>query len=364
MVSGMFSIPLDASQFVVRRSRRRDSGPPLNLREYIGGDENFLVQFAAECVVEGRAGYDPIVFFGQSATGKSLLANGLALLWKQHNAAAPMVAVAGAEFAREYGNAVQTDSMQDLRTKYRSTELLVIDDLDETAGKNGAQNELVVTLDALRKCGSHVLVTLKDSPTDSKALPAALASRLSSGLTVPLLPPGLAAGRAILKRLAVLNEVPIPDESIELLGKSLVSTGSSWPTVPQLNDAVLQLYQLSQHEQEPISLSLTARFLGLQNAACRPPLRSITKQVCRYFNLRSTELRGPTRQQRVVRARGVAMLLARQLTNKSLVQVGRHFGNRDHSTVLHACRKTQSLIQTDPAIRQAVEELTLQLSTL
>jgi chromosomal replication initiator protein len=109
---------------------------------------------------------------------------------------------------------------------------------------------------------------------------------------------------------------------------------------------------------------LVAQFLGSQNDLRKPQLRSITKQVCRYFSLKAAELRGPARQQRVVRARGVAMLLARQLTNKSLDQVGRHFGNRDHSTVLHACQKTQSLIQTDPAIRRAVEELTLQLSTI
>ena len=85
--------------------------------------------------------------------------------------------------------------------------------------------------------------------------------------------------------------------------------------------------------------------------------------MCRYFHLRSTDLKGKTREQRVVRARGVAMLLARQLTDESLEQVGRHFGNRDHTTVLHACRKTESLIVTDLAIRQAMEDLTLQLST-
>lgn len=361
MISGTFSIAFQSFRSVVRRSRRRDSPPPVALHEYVGGQENFLVQFAAECILETRPGYNPIVLFGPTATGKSLLADGLASQWKQSNGTTDhLVAVSGAEFAREYGHAVQTDSLEELHTKYRSAHLLVIDDLDQTARKNGAQNELVGILDTLCQRGGQVLVTLKDSPPESDALPARLASRLSSGLTVPLVQPGPATRRIILKRLAALRGISIPDDVIELLTESLIGNGS--PSVPQLYNALQKIDELSRHNQEPITVPLAVQYLDSQNAIRRPQLRSIAKQVCRYFNLKAAELKGPARQQRVVRARGVAMLLARQLTNNSLEQVGRHFGNRDHSTVLHACRKTQSLIQTDPAIRRAVEELTQQLS--
>jgi len=333
------------------------------LHEYVGGEENFLVQFAAECILERRPGYNPIVFFGPTATGKSLLADGLASQWKQSNGTTDhLVAVSGAEFAREYGHAVQTDSLEELHAKYRSAHLLVIDDVDQTARKNGAQNELVAVLDALCQRGGQVLATLKDSPPESDALPARLASRLSSGLTVPLVQPGPAARRAILKRLAAVGRISIPDDVIELLTERLIDKGS--PSVPLLNDALQKIDELSRQNQEPITVPLAVQYLDSQNAIHKPQLRSITKQVCKYFHLKAAELKGPARQQRVVRARGVAMLLARQLTNNSLEQVGRHFGNRDHSTVLHACRKTQSLIQTDPAIRRAVEELTQQLSAI
>jgi len=365
VISAAYSIPFETYRPVVRRSKKRDLPPPVTLHEYIGGEDDFLVQFAAECILERRPTYSPIVFFGPSATGKSLLANGLASQWKRGNGATDhLVAVSGSEFAREYGHAVQTDSLEELHAKYRSPGLLVIDDLDQTAKKNGAQNELVSILDALCQRGGHVLVTLKDSPPESDALPARLASRLSSGLTVPLVPPGPAARRAILERLAVVNRISVPDDVIELLTESLIDKASPPPTVPQLNDVLQKLHEFSQQRQEPITVALATLFLASQNAIRKPQLRSITKQVCRHFNLKAGELKGPGRQQRVVRARGVAMLLARQLTNKSLEQVGQHFGNRDHSTVLHACRKTQSLVQTDPAIRRAVEELTLQLSVI
>lgn len=365
MISAAYSIPFETYRPVVRRTKKRDSPPSVTLHEYIGGEDDYLVQFAAECILERRPTYSPIVFFGPTATGKSLLANGLASQWKRGNGATDhLVAVSGAEFAREYGNAVQTDSLEELHTKYRSPGLLVIDDLDQTAKKNGAQNELVAILDVLCQQGGQVLVTLKDSPPESDALPGRLASRLSSGLTVPLVPPGPVARRAILERLAVVNRISVPDDVIELLTESLIDNAAPPPTVPQLNEALLRLGELSKQEQAPITIALAAQFLASQNAIRKPQLRSITKLVCRHFNLKAADVKGPGRQQRVVRARGVAMLLARQLTSKSLEQVGRHFGNRDHSTVLHACRKTQSLIQTDPAIRRAIEELTLQLSAI
>jgi len=365
MTSGVFSIPFGPYRSAVRRSRKSDPPPPVTLHEYIGGKENLLVQFAAECILERRPGYSPIVFFGPNSTGKSLLANGLASKWKRDNGTtARVIAVSGPEFAREYGNAAQTDSLEELRTKYRSPSLLVIDDLDQTAAKNGTQNELVSILDTLCQRSAQVVVTLKDSPPESNALPARLASRLSSGLTVPLVPPKTAASVAILKRLANVRKISVSDDIMELLGESLTDKSSRPPSVPQLNDALLKLDELSQHEQEPISATMAAQVLGSQTVVRKPQLRSITKQVCKYFNLKTAELKGPARRQRVVRARGVAMLLARQLTNNSLEQVGRHFGNRDHSTVLHACRKTQSLMQTDPAIRRAMKELTVQLSTV
>lgn len=361
--SGAYSIAFESYRPVVRRSKRRVLPSPVSLHEYVGGDDDFLVQFAAECILERRPTYSPIVFFGPSSTGKSLLANGLASQWKRGNGTTDhLVAVSGGEFAREYGNAVQTDSLEELHAKYRSPGLLVIDDLDQMAKKNGAQNELISILDTLAQRDGQVLVTLKASPSESDALPARLASRLSSGLTVPLVPPGPAARRVLLERLAVATGISVPPDVIELLTEGLNDNDSPPPTVPQLNDALQKLDDLSRQRREQITVALATQFLGSQNAKRRPQLRSITKQVCRYFNLKAAELKGPARQQRVVRARGVAMLLARQLTNRSLEQVGRHFGNRDHSTVLHACRKTKSLIQTDPAIRRAIEELTLQLS--
>jgi len=364
VVNDVFSIPLEAYGSAVRPSRSRHQDPPINLRQYIGGEENLMVRAAMDSSRQGTAAYNPIVFFGPSGTGKSLLAQGLATRWQQQNRGAKLLAITGAEFAHEYRNAVQTDSLNDLRKKYRSLELLVIDNLDETAGKTGAQTELTQTLNALFESDRRVIATLKLAPIEDGRLMPSLASRLSGGLTVPLCPPGLPARRLILQRLGELHSIDLSDTVVDLIADFLPKAAAHPPTVPQLNSTILQLDNFAKKDAQPIDEHLARRCLASRHVCPRLDLQSVIKKVSKYFNLKAADLKGPTRRQHVVRARGVAILLARQLTDKSLEQLGRHFGNRDHTTVLHACRKTESLIQSDPAIRRAVDELTLQLSTV
>jgi chromosomal replication initiator protein len=364
VVSGIFSISLEAHGSAVRQSRSNDQYSAVELREYIGGEENLLVRAAVDSFGQETTAYNPIVFFGSRGTGKSLLAQGLAARWKQRNSGAKLLVLTGAEFAREYRNAVQTDSLKDLRNRYRLLELLVIDDVDDIAGKTGAQTELIQTLDTLFESDSQVIATVKQAPFEDSQLMPSLASRLSTGLTIPLRPPGLPASRLILQRLAELHSIDLSDTVIDIIAEFLSKAAAHPLTVPQLNSTILELDKFAKRQAQPIDEHMVRRCLTLQNASVGLELQSVIKKVSKYFNLKAADLKGPTRRQHVVRARGVAILLARQLTGKSLEQVGRHFGNRDHTTVLHACRKTESLIQSDPAIRRAVDELTLQLSTV
>ena len=238
----------------------------------------------------------------------------------------------------------------------------MIDDLEDIGEKPAVQQELIQTLQTLLEREHRVVAALSQAPLESGALLPGLASRLSAGLTVPLVHPGPAARRHIVRQLALIHHVPLSDAVCEFLIAG-ATTGSPTITVPDLERHVAHLANAARNLRRPLDVAVTRQLLAALEATPRTPLRSITKLVCKYFNLRSADLKGKTRQQRVVRARGVAMLLARQLTNESLEQVGRHFGNRDHTTVLHACRKTESLIAHDPAIRQALEELSLKLST-
>ena len=149
---------------------------------------------------------------------------------------------------------------------------------------------------------------------------------------------------------------------VDLVASDALTDAMKPGTVPRLLQTLLRLEQFPFDRHASISEDDLRRCLQTSDGDHAPQLQSITKRVSKYFNLRSAELKGKTRQQRVVRARGVAMFLARQLTANSLETVGRHFGNRDHTTVLHACRKTESLIEEDPSIRQAVEDLKTELT--
>ena len=324
--------------------------------------ENCLVQVALETVFQDQPKFNPIVFFGPPDTGKSLLVQLIAARWKHDNRAARLVVTTGADFAREYARAVETDSVPDLRLKYRRASLVAIDDLHEIGEKTSAQNELVQTLDALLVRHQRIIVTLPQPPADTPVLLPTLSSRLSAGLTVPLHPPGPAARRLILRSLASARNISVPDRVVELVASDAFTDALKPGTVPRLLQTLLRLEQFPFDSHTPITEQDLKRRLQAAINDDEPQLQSITKRVSKYFNLRAADLKGKTRQQRVVRARGVAMFLARQLTANSLETVGRHFGNRDHTTVLHACRKTESLIDLDPSIRQAVEDLKTELT--
>jgi chromosomal replication initiator protein len=229
--------------------------------------------------------------------------------------------------------------------------------------KTAAQNELVRTLDALVRRGAAVLVTSSRPLGEDAQLGAGLRSRLLSGLTVVLSAPGPPARRRLLRRLAAIHNVRISEAAIELLACHDSEVNAAQWTVPRLRQSLLQLGHSEQLGHYEVDEAQVRRYLDEQAQQDRPALRSISAAVAKYFALTSRELRGPSRRRHVVRARGVAMLLAWKLTGKSLGAVGRFFGKRDHTTVLHACRKTESLQQSDPEVAQAIDELGQELRT-
>jgi chromosomal replication initiator protein len=333
------------------------------LAEYIGGAENLLVATAVEALCQQPPKFNPVVFFGPAGVGKSLLLQLIATRWKRSNKAGRTLLTNGADLARDYAHAVETDSLPDLRSKYRRASLLAIDDLHEIGEKTSAQNELVRTLDQMLNNQQRVVVTLPQSPAEVTLLVPALASRLAGGLTVPVQPPGPDARRLILRSLVATRGFSLPQRVVDMVASDALNDPLKPATVPRLLQTLIRLEDFSSGGDLTLDEHQLRRLLQPPSQDDDRQLQCITRQVSKYFNLRATELKGKTRQQRVVRARGVAMFLARQLTASSLQNVGRHFGNRDHTTVLHACRKTESLLNTDPSIRQAVAELTNQLST-
>ena len=351
MANGVVTIPLPGQPLADDSSSQDDHRGPTTL-EFFAGPENCLVEPAVAGVL-GRqpTPYNPLVLYGPSGTGKSHLARGLAATWKSNFPQSRVAYTTAVDFAREMADAFETQAVEDFRARYRGVSLAVFEDVGELAAKPAAQEELMRTLDAVIQRGGQVVVTASSAPREIAGFSPALQSRLSAGLCVPLALPGPDTRLAILQRWSNLREVEMADSILKLLAEGLAGT------VPELLGAMLQLEVPAREEGRPIDAHQIRDFLSQRDSALRPKLRDIAALTARHFALRLSDLRGSSRRRPVVAARDVAIYLCRQLTRESLSRIGEYFGGRDHTTVLHACRKTEELLQADPAIRQAIDQL-------
>lgn len=346
MVRGVFCIAFDAL----------NAATPL--RRFIGGQENLLVQTACQDSLSSCPRFSPLVFVGPSGTGKSFLAQGLLQQWSHLHSARPedgsaniplggdlpnTTELTGADFARMYALAVETDSVDELRERWRTSKRFLVDDVQGLANKTAAQQELSQLMDSLANQGSIFIATMSTLPTEAEELCNALVSRLSGGLTVPVAPPGPDARREILSHLAQLYQIEICTKTMSLL---VETEPTPFNTVPELQHALSQLMLLSEQLDEPISPVLAMKLLEAEPPE-PPSFRTICQVTAKHFQLKTADLRGSSRRQSIAHARCVAMHLCRQLTSSSYEQIGKYFGKRDHTTVMHACRQAISRREKD-----------------
>ena len=342
MADGVVTIPLPGQPLAGDLSSSDGHRRPTTL-EFFAGPENRLVEPAVTGVL-GRqpTPYNPLVLYGPSGIGKSHLARGLASTWKANFPQSRVAYATAVDFAREMADAFETQAVEDFRSGYRGVNLAVFENLGELAAKPAAQEELIRTLDAVIQRGGQVVATASSAPQEIAGFSPGLQSRLSAGLCLPLALPGPDTRLAILKRWSDLREVEIAGPILKLLAEGLVGT------VPELLGATLQLEIPAREAGRPINAHQIRDYLSERDSTLRPKFRDIATLTARHFSLRLGDLRGTSRRRPVVAARDVAIYLCRQLTRESLGRIGEYFGGRDHTTVLHACRKTEELLQSRP----------------
>lgn len=352
MTDSVVTIPLPGHALSCEARPDGEPQRPSALGQFLAGPENRLVEPAVQAVLDrGTVPFNPLVFYGPSGTGKSHLARGLAAAWKNRFPGQRVAYAMAVDFARELADAIEAQAIEDFRERYRGAALAVFEDIGGLAGKDAAQEELLPTLDALLQNGAQVVATARTAPSTIRGLLPGLQSRLAGGLTVPLFPPGPAARLAIVQCLAQLREIELAEPVARLLAEGLSGT------VPELLGALVQLEVPARHDRQTIDARAVRQYLAERNQAQRLQVREIALATARHFSLKLADLRGSSRRRPVVAARDVAMYLSRTITNESLYQIGQFFGGRDHTTVLHACRKTKELLRDDPAVRQAMHEL-------
>jgi len=323
------------------------------------GRENALVRLLLWSVARGEAAYSPIVVYGVTGAGKSTLAH--ALTARYHAQRDAVITTTGADLARGLAHAIETGAAADFRTRHQRCDLLVVDDLQQLAGKAAAWQFFLTTLDALVRRGSLVIVTLSQPPQQTTSLPPALVSRLMGGLLVPLALPRYEARAELVRRAARQIGLAVSEETVARLAGSPQRPASGLSTPARLRHAVMQLAATTATGERNQSESLTKLL-----ADKAPPLKTVcdrvTSLVARQTGFTSSELKGKSRRQAVADARRLAMFVARRLTGASYAQIGRHFGDRDHTTVLYACRKMLSTAKTDDVLLKSADDLANQVA--
>ena len=350
-MDGVVSIPLPGNLPGASSALRNDANQGGVWNRFVVGPENALVEVVVRAVLDRSSPeYNPVLFYGPSGTGKSHLVMGLAAAWKSCFPERPVRCTTAHDFARELIDAVEAQATDEFHRRHRGACLLVMEDIGRLADKLYAQEELIRTLDAIVEAGHRVLLTASLPAVQIPGLVPGLRSRLTAGLSVPLTPPSLDTRLVILEQFAAIRGLCLSKPVMQI-----IADGCS--TVPELLAVLMRLQLQCQAEGQTVNNELACRCLARPKKMCSPSLDGIVSATARVFSMPASQLRGRSRRRAVVTARGVAMYLARKFTDHSLAEIGRYFGGRDHTTVLHGCRKTATLMQREPTIQQTVRLL-------
>ena len=311
---------------------------------FVEGKSNQLAKAAAIQVAgnPGRA-YNPLFIYGGVGLGKTHLMHAVANKLKERNSEARLAYVHSERFVGDMVRALQHNTINDFKAAYRSLDCLMIDDIQFFAGKDRSQEEFFHTFNALLESQQQVILTCDRYPKEVDGLEERLKSRFGWGLTVAIEPPELETCVAILMSKAAMTHVDLPEEVAFFIAKRIRSN------VRELEGALRRVVATSNFTCRPITLEFAKEalrdLLALQEKLVT--IENIQKTVAEYYKIRIADLLSKRRSRSIARPRQVAMALAKELTNHSLPEIGDAFGGRDHTTVLHACRRVKELRETD-----------------
>lgn len=331
--------------------------PDYSFANFIEGKSNAQARAAAQHVVETPGGaYNPLLIYGSSGLGKTHLMHAVGNAIAARNPRARIAYMGAEQWMNHFTAAIRHGRTEEFKNLYRSVDALLIDDIHFFAHKERTQEEFFHTFNALIDARKQIVLTSDRYPKEVDGIDDRLKSRFTWGLSVAVEPPDLETRMAILIAKAEANHVQLPKEVALFVAQRVRSN------VRELEGALLRLTASSRLRGEPLTVEFARTTLKDLLAAYERmvTIDNIKRTVANYFNIRVGDLNSPRRTRSLARPRQIAMALAKELTQHSLPEIGEAFG-KDHTTVLHACRKVMELREEDIKIREDYENLQRQL---
>ena len=328
--------------------------PKYTFDTFVVGNNNRFAHAAALAVAEAPAtSYNPLFIYGGVGLGKTHLmhAIGNAILRKNKNAS--ILYVTSEKFTNQLINAIKDNTSAQFRDKYRNIDVLLIDDIQFIAGKERIQEEFFHTFNTLHESGKQIILSSDRPPKDIQLLEDRLKSRFEWGLIADISNPDYETRLAILRKKAQLDNIIIDDEILSNIANRIDSN------IRELEGTLNKLIAKSSLTNSPITMEMAERAINDIVAQQEKVISAefIQETVAKYFNINAKDLRGSKRSNDIAFPRQIAMYLCREVANMSYPKIGEDFGNRDHSTVMHACKKIEKEVKEKNNTKLIVESV-------
>jgi chromosomal replication initiator protein len=328
--------------------------PRYTFDAFVVGSSNQFAQAACQAVAElpSRA-YNPLFIYGGVGLGKTHLLHAVGHQCVRLFPGMSVAYLSSERFTNELINAIRYDRTAEFRARYRTIDLLLIDDIQFISGKERTQEEFFHTFNDLYESRKQIIVSSDSSPKDIPEIEERLRSRFEWGLIADIQPPDFETRVAIIKKKAALERIRLGDDVAYLIASRIKSN------IRELEGSLTRMIAFCALTAREMTVDLAQEVLGELWGEDEKiiTIDQIQRRVCDFFGLKMSDLKAKNRTKAIAFPRQVAMYLSRQMTHSSLSEIGRAFGGKDHTTVLHAVDKIQTLLQDDPKLRKTIDGL-------
>lgn len=322
---------------------------------FVEGDCNRLARSAGFPVANnpGKTAFNPLLIYSTVGLGKTHLAHSIGIQVKNMFPDKTVLYISSEQFTSQFVDSVKNNSQNDFVHFYQMMDVLIIDDIQFLVGKEKTQDVFFHVFNHLHQNGKQIVITSDKAPVEMQGMESRLLSRFKWGLSADLQSPDLETRIAILAKKLYNDGVEMPKDVIEYLAYSITTN------IRELEGALISILAQSSLNKKAITIELAKQMIDkfVKNTTREISIDYIQKVVCDYFNIPVDMINSKTRKREIVQARQLAMFFSKRMTKFSLASIGLHCGNKDHATVLHACRTVNNLIDTDKQFKTYVDEL-------